>query len=170
MGPMTASLGEPHAALLSDARTMRYERVALPPSVELVVADSGVAPGNAANGRRAPLNRRARHVVTENARVLEAVAALRAGDVDRVGELMAASHRSMRDDFDASVPAVDALVESAAAQLDTLGARLAGGGFGGAVAALVRAGAAERVAGAMLQEARRDRRAGVRVLVPSGVT
>lgn len=202
MDSMAASLGGAHAALFFDARAVAYERVALPPSVELVVADAGVAPRNDAIRCRArrdecaraalalgvpelrdvagawqgavaalpqPLNRRARHVVAENARVLEAVAALRDGDSERVGELMAASHRSLRDDFEASIPAVDALVESAAAQPDTLGARLTGGGFGGAVVALVRAGAAERVAGAILREARRDRRAGVRVLVPWGV-
>lgn len=201
MDPMACSLGEHHAALFLDTRAMRYERVAIPASVELVVVDSGVAHRNAAGGYRArrgeceraaralgvpalrdvdaaregdvaalppPLDRRVRHVVTENARVLDAVAALRAGDVARVGELMAASHRSMRDDFEVSVPAVDALVESAAAQPDTLGARLTGGGFGGAVVALVRAGSAERVARAMLEGARRDGHAGARALVPGG--
>ncbi|WP_437933863.1 galactokinase [Sorangium sp. So ce341] len=93
----------------------------------------------------APLDRRARHVVTENARVLAAVAALRAGDLVRLGELFDASHRSMRDDFEVSVPAVDALVESARAQPDVFGARLTGGGFGGSIVALVKRGCAAQV-------------------------
>ncbi|XXT97470.1 galactokinase [Sorangium sp. So ce834] len=99
----------------------------------------------------APLDRRARHVVTENARVLAAVAALRAGDLGRLGELFDASHRSMRDDFEVSVPAVDALVESARAQPDVFGARLTGGGFGGSIVALVKRGCAARVGQAVVE-------------------
>ncbi|WP_437573564.1 galactokinase [Sorangium sp. So ce887] len=99
----------------------------------------------------APLDRRARHVVTENARVLAAVAALRAGDLGRLGELFDASHRSMRDDFEVSVPAVDDLVESARAQPDVFGARLTGGGFGGAIVALVKRGCAARVGRAVVE-------------------
>jgi galactokinase len=98
-----------------------------------------------------PLNRRARHVVTENARVIEAVAAMKAGDLARVGELFAASHASMRDDYEVSVPEVDALVQAAAADPAVFGARLTGGGFGGAIVALARsgqeAGAARRIVG-----------------------
>ncbi|WP_437534961.1 galactokinase [Sorangium sp. So ce726] len=99
----------------------------------------------------APLDRRARHVVTENARVLAAVAALRAGDLGRLGELFDASHRSMRDDFEVSVPAVDELVESARAQPDVFGARLTGGGFGGAIVALVKRGRAASVGRAVVE-------------------
>ncbi|WP_437870757.1 galactokinase [Sorangium sp. So ce363] len=99
----------------------------------------------------APLDRRARHVVTENARVLAAVAALRAGDLGRLGELFDASHRSMRDDFEVSVPAVDDLVESARAQPDVFGARLTGGGFGGAIVALVKRGRAASVGRAVVE-------------------
>ncbi|MGK3987678.1 galactokinase [Sorangium sp. So ce136] len=98
----------------------------------------------------APLDRRARHVVTENARVLAAVAALRAGDLARLGQLFDASHRSMRDDFEVSVPEVDALVESARAQPDVFGARLTGGGFGGSIVALVKRGSAARVGQAVV--------------------
>ena len=87
-----------------------------------------------------PLNRRARHVVTENARVIETVAAMKASDLARVGELFAASHASMRDDYQVSVPEVDALVQAAAADPAVFGARLTGGGFGGAIVALARAG------------------------------
>ena len=85
-----------------------------------------------------PLSRRARHVVTENARVLETVTALRSGDLPAVGRLFSASHASMRDDFDVSVAAVDLLVQLAEAEPDVYGARLTGGGFGGAIVALAR--------------------------------
>jgi galactokinase len=87
------------------------------------------------------LRRRARHVVTENARVLEAVAALRAGDIAEMGALMDASHVSMRDDFDISLPEIDRLVELARAAPLIAGARLTGGGFGGSIVALGQAGA-----------------------------
>ena len=81
----------------------------------------------------APLNRRARHVVTENARVLEAVSALSRGDPVTLGALFLDSHRSMRDDFDITTPEIDALVTIAARHEDVFGARMTGGGFGGAV-------------------------------------
>jgi galactokinase len=84
-----------------------------------------------------PLDRRARHVVTENARVLEAADAFESGDLRRAGELFTASHASMRDDFEVSVPEVDALAAAAAAQPGVFGARLTGGGFGGSIVALV---------------------------------
>lgn len=87
-----------------------------------------------------PLSRRARHVITENARVLEAAACMRAGELERLGELFAESHASMRDDFEVSVPGVDRLVKAATIDKDIYGARLTGGGFGGAIVALSRAG------------------------------
>ena len=82
--------------------------------------------------------RRARHVVTENARVVEAVAALRQGDLERLGTLFAQSHDSMRDDYDVSTPEIDLIVELARAEPDIYGARLTGGGFGGSVVMLAR--------------------------------
>jgi galactokinase len=85
------------------------------------------------------LFRRCRHVVTENARVRAAAAALQAGDLGAVGELMRASHASMRDDFEISTPEVDAMVESAMRARGTIGARMTGGGFGGCTINLVRA-------------------------------
>jgi galactokinase len=100
-----------------------------------------------------PLDRRARHVVTENARVLGAADSLRAGDLVRLGSLFAASHASQRDDYAVSVPAVDRLVTLAAADRDVYGARLTGGGFGGAVVLLARAGAG-RAAAARIAAAR----------------
>jgi galactokinase len=81
--------------------------------------------------------RRARHVVTENARTLAAADALARGDVRRMGELMAASHVSMRDDFEITVPAIDALVEIVQGVVgEAGGARMTGGGFGGCIVAL----------------------------------
>jgi galactokinase len=81
--------------------------------------------------------RRARHVVTENDRTEAAAAALKRGNLERLGELMAQSHASMRDDFEITVPAVDALAEIMAVPLDGQGgARMTGGGFGGCVIAV----------------------------------
>jgi galactokinase len=83
-----------------------------------------------------PYRRRVRHVVTENGRVDRMVAALEAGDLDEAGLLLDASHRSLRDDFDASVPAVERARERCRAA-GALGARMMGGGFGGSVLALL---------------------------------
>jgi galactokinase len=88
-----------------------------------------------------PLDRRARHVLTENARVDAMISALRAGDLPAAGRLLDASHASLRDDYEASVPAV----EEALAVLRTAGAagaRMVGGGFGGSVLALMAPGVA----------------------------
>jgi galactokinase len=79
--------------------------------------------------------RRVRHVVTEDQRVLDTVEVLRAGDVRAVGPLMTASHASMRDDYEITVPEIDAAVE-AANDAGAYGARMTGGGFGGCVLAL----------------------------------
>ncbi len=80
--------------------------------------------------------KRARHVVTENARVLAAVEALRQRDFGAFGKLMYASHYSLRDDYEVSTPELDAFVELAA-HLGAPGARLTGAGFGGCAIALV---------------------------------
>lgn len=82
--------------------------------------------------------KRVRHVLTENARTVEAAAALEKGDLRRMGELMAESHASMRDDFEITVPQIDTLVEIVKATIgDKGGVRMTGGGFGGCVVALV---------------------------------
>ena len=90
----------------------------------------------------------ARHVVTEDARVLATVEALEAGDVSALGALFAASHASMRDDFRISCPELDVAVESAL-HGGAVGARMTGGGFGGCVTALVPQDAQDAVAGAV---------------------
>jgi len=88
--------------------------------------------------------RRIRHVITENQRVLDTVAMLKAEGAQGIGELLDASHRSMRDDFEISVPELDLAVETAVGA-GALGARMTGGGFGGAAIALVRLADLSRV-------------------------
>ena len=87
------------------------------------------------------LRRRARHVITENARVHDFVEAMRSDDVGRAGSLMSESHRSLRDDYESSTPAVDALCARLGAIRGVLGVRITGGGWGGCVVALTRPGA-----------------------------
>lgn len=89
--------------------------------------------------------RRARHVVGENERVFLAIDALRSGCPEDLGPLMSASHRSSMENFENSTPELDLLVSLANAQKGCLGARLTGGGFGGAIVALVEIEAAESV-------------------------
>jgi galactokinase len=91
------------------------------------------------------LTRRARHVVTENARVLEAVAALETGAVEDFGRHVDASHDSLRDDFEVSCPELDELVDLARALPGVLGSRMIGGGFGGSALTVVRPEAADAV-------------------------
>jgi galactokinase len=112
--------------------------------------DIGVGELDAALGRLddPAHRRRVRHVVTENQRVLDTVALLKAGRVTEIGPLLTASHASMRDDFEITVPEVDTAVEAALAA-GAYGARMTGGGFGGCVLALVDAADADRVAGAV---------------------
>jgi len=145
--------------LLIDCATLAVTPVALPPDVELVVFHSGqsrdlaalaytrrvaeCAAAEAGSLRTASVadvdrladpvvRRRARHVVTENARVVAAADALARGDGATVGRLMGESHASLRDDYEVSTPAVDKLVARLSATHGVLGARLTGAGFGGA--------------------------------------
>ena len=91
------------------------------------------------------LARRARHVVEECARVKRGAALLRAGRVDELGDLMAASHRSSRDLYEVSLPELDVLAEAAWSAEGCVGARLSGAGFGGCVVALCEAEAVSEV-------------------------
>jgi galactokinase len=114
-----------------------------------------------------PLCRRVRHVVTENERVVQAIAAMKANDLHTLGELFYASHASMRDDYEVSIPEIDLIVELASVEQDVYGARLTGGGFGGSVVMLVRSGSgrsvAERIAAAYAKGSGKD----PKILVPS---
>jgi len=85
------------------------------------------------------LYRRARHIITENARTLEAAIALKDGDVEKFGRLMSSSHASLRDDYEVSSAELDLMVELAGNSEGVLGARMTGGGFGGCTVNLVRA-------------------------------
>ena len=95
--------------------------------------------------------RRARHVVTENARTLAAVAAMRAGNVVTLGTLMSESHTSLRDDFEVSGPGLDAVVTIAQSVPGCLGARMTGGGFAGCAVALVENSAADAFTRAVVE-------------------
>ena len=97
-----------------------------------------VSPAQAAE-LPAPLDRRVRHVITENERVQETVAALSAGDLERVGALLDASHASLRDDYEISTPAVERTV-ARLKEAGAVGARIVGGGFGGHVLGLLSPG------------------------------
>jgi galactokinase len=96
-------------------------------------------------GRELPetIRRRCRHVVNENARVLEAAIALERGDLQAFGSLMLASHRSLRDDFEVSCPELDLMVKLAEQAEGVYGTRMTGGGFGGCTVALVQAACVE---------------------------
>jgi len=83
--------------------------------------------------------RRIRHVLTENERVLRGAGAVRSGDAETLGTILSEAHISLRDDYQVSCPQLDWLVESATAQPECFGARMVGGGFGGCTLNLVRA-------------------------------
>lgn len=114
-----------------------------------------------------PLRRRARHVVTENARVQGAVEALRAGDLPRLGSLLDASHRSLRDDFEVSTAEVDLLVELVREQGGVHGARITGGGFGGSIVAVADAGRGRHAAARAVAEYEERTGLGARTLLPA---
>ncbi|MFW6186543.1 MAG: galactokinase [Actinomycetota bacterium] len=95
--------------------------------------------------------RRVRHVLTENARVLATVERLRTGDIAGIGELLAASHNSLRDDYEVSCPELDLAVNTALAA-GAIGARMTGGGFGGSAIALIPVATEEHVREAVLRD------------------
>lgn len=165
MDQMASSLADTEHLLFLDTRSLQTQVIPLPAGSEVVVIDSGVPrtlAGSGYNQRRAEceaaaqqlgvqalrditdphalevlpelLQCRARHVVTENNRVLEAV---RGVSATRFGELMNASHASLRDDYEVSVPALDRLVGILQETAGVFGARLTGAGFGGACVALI---------------------------------
>ena len=114
-----------------------------------------------------PLDRRARHVITENSRVRAAVAAMRDGDLERLGKLLNLSHQSLRDDYEVSIPEIDLLVELAQQEPDVYGARITGGGFGGSIVAVTNAGTGREVGDRVVQEFARQSQGKAQVLVPA---
>jgi galactokinase len=179
---MACSLGRSGHMLLLDTRTLERKLLPLPADSALIVIDSGIPRAladSAYNERRrecesaarllgvralrdivdpkvceglpAPLNRRARHVVTENNRVLQAAKGISASEF---GALMNASHASLRDDYEVSVPGLDQLVAALQRHSQCYGARLTGAGFGGACVALARPAATEDIKQKVLNEYR----------------
>jgi galactokinase len=168
MDQMASSLGVPGQMLFLDTRNLERTLIPLPAGTAICVLDCGTPrslAGTAFNQRRReceqaacalgaeslrevtdlarvmqlqpPLDKRARHVLTENARVLTAV---RHASAVEFGKLMNASHASLRDDFDVSIPSLNALVDCLQRHPSVYGARLTGAGFGGACVALVESG------------------------------
>jgi galactokinase len=145
-------------ALLLDTGTLAYEHVPLPAGLRLVVFDSGIRRSLEHTGyatRKRELEeghpKRRRHVETENERVRAVVAALREDDRPALGALFRAGHHSLRDDLEVTTPELDALVDLAYAR-GAVAARLTGGGFGGAVIALVDEARVDAVAEAVLAD------------------
>jgi len=136
-------LGRDGHAVLLDFDTLAFEHVPLPRELAIVVVDSGAARRNSESGyaaRKRELDERmpsrVRHIESENRRVLAVVEALRAGDLGALGALFREGHESLRDDFEVTTPELDRLVELAYAH-GAVAARMTGGGFGGAIVALV---------------------------------
>ncbi|MDQ3573979.1 MAG: galactokinase [Actinomycetota bacterium] len=170
MDQLASAAGVPGHGLLIDCSSLSVTPVPVPDGVDVVVVHSGqrrslstsayaerraeceaatamLGPLREANvddvaGMDEPvLRRRARHVVTENARVLGFAGALAGGDLPEAGRLMVESHRSLATDFDVSTTALDRLVDRLLDVPGVHGARLTGAGFGGCVVALAEAGA-----------------------------
>jgi galactokinase len=171
---MASSLADTEHMLFLDTRTLDRKILPFPTGAEIVVIDSGVTRSLASSGynqRRSeceeaarqlgvkalrdindpeaveklpePYRKRARHVITEDNRVLKVIEGVSAKEF---GELMNASHASLRDDYEVSVPALDTLVNILQNTPGVFGARLTGAGFGGACVALVREGEAKAIA------------------------
>ncbi|MBD1905361.1 galactokinase [Funiculus sociatus GB2-A5] len=193
MDQMASSLADTDSMLFLDTRSLERQVIPFPAGAEVLVIDSGVPRTLATSGynqRRAeceeaarslgvkalrdisdpqavenlpePQQRRARHVVTEDNRVLEVLQGVSA---QRFGELMNASHASLRDDYEVSVPALDTLVAILQETPGVFGARLTGAGFGGACVALVEAGKAGAIAQNVLERYNNAGNTG-RILVP----
>jgi galactokinase len=170
MDQLASVSGVAGSALLIDCATLSVTPIALPAGIDVIVMHSGksrsldsssyaerraeceaveallgpLRQASPADVERIPdpvMRRRARHVVSENQRVVEAAAALQRGDVEAMGKLMQESHRSLRDDFEVSSPALEAAVEALNAVPGVMGVRLTGAGFGGCVVGLAPEGA-----------------------------
>ncbi len=182
MDQIASTCAESGHAILLDCRTLELKQIPLPPTLRIVIVDSGVkrelndSPYNARRGEceeavrllavvdddvaalrdvsperlgqlmrhlPAPLDRRAHHVVGEIERVRLAAAALEGNEVERFGELLFASHRSLRHDYEVSCDELDSLVELARQAPGVIGARLTGAGFGGCTVNVVSAALAD---------------------------
>jgi galactokinase len=192
-------LGREGEAILLDCGTLEYRLVHVPANAALVVVDSAVSHSHESSGyaeRRRELEhalqlvgatrstevepaaldsldpisqRRLRHVVTENRRVLDFAAAMESGDLAAAGALLLAGHASLRDDYEVSIPEIDLLVELAC-EAGAYGARLLGGGFGGSIIALAELERADEIAAAVSDGYRaRTGRAGASLVARASV-
>jgi galactokinase len=168
MDQLAVTLARAGHALLLDCRDLSYRHIPIPGGVAVVVCDSHMKRRLAESGyaerrasceaaaaqlgltslRDATLDQvrdlpRARHVVSENERTLRGAAALEAGDCVTFGELMNASHASLRDDYEVVPPALDELASATRAVAGCYGSRITGAGFGGCTVSLVADGAVE---------------------------
>ncbi len=161
-GPMDQAvslLGRAGHALLLDCSDLSYEHIALPPGLGILVIDSGTRRNLAdtayavrrqeierglAGARDTVALKRMRHLETENARVIEAAGALRRGDGAALGPILSAGHASLRDDLEVSTPQLDLLV-ALALEHGAWGARMTGGGFGGAIVAVAPVGITDQL-------------------------
>jgi galactokinase len=169
MDQLTSLAGRHNHALLIDCRSLDVRTIPLPPRLAVLIVHSGVSRGlvdseyaerresceaiaallglqslRDATPEQVADEPRARHVVSENTRVLAAAGALERGDVAALGPLLNESHTSLRDDFDVSIPELDALVECLR-DAGAIGARLTGAGFGGCVVGLSNRDDADRI-------------------------
>jgi galactokinase len=168
MDQAASLLGRAGNAILLDTGTLEHELVELPPELVLVVVDSGVSRSleNSAYAARQreleqalsadgdlddTLSRRLRHVETENRRVGKVVEALRARKFDDLGELFREGHESLRLDLEVTIRELDRLVDLAYAH-GAVAARMTGGGFGGAIVALVDAASSPAFTDAVLSD------------------
>ena len=189
MDQMASSLASRDRMLFLDTRTLTTRLIPIPDDCEIIVADSGLKRQlheSAYNTRRrecdeaagllgvtklrdvkdpkaaerlpSPWRERARHVISENNRVIAALGASAA----EFGALMNESHRSLRDDFQVSAPALDVLVAALQAQPAVYGARMTGAGFGGACVALARPGVS-----ALVREALQHAAPQAQIITPS---
>ena len=179
MDQFTSANARAGHALLLDCRDLSHRHIPVPPEVAIVVCDSRMERRLTASGyndrREAcetaartlgvralrdtnledikalppPLQRRARHVVSENERTVAAAHALERGDLETVGRLMDESHLSMRDDYEIVPALVDAIAAAARGVDGCFGARLTGAGFGGCAVALVERRAVDAVRAAV---------------------
>lgn len=171
MDQLASAAGVAGHALLIDCTSLQITPMPVPEGVDVVVVDSGerralatsayaerraqceaaievlgplreASPADVATLPDGVVRRRARHVVTENERVVQFSECLRRRDMAGAGRLMVRSHASLRDDFEVSTPALDRLVGKLTAIPGVFGARLTGAGFGGCAVALAEAGTA----------------------------
>jgi galactokinase len=176
MDQYVALFGREHSALKIDCRSLESEAVPLPENVAILAVNSmvkhslgqsayrtrvaecqeacrqaGVASLRDATLTQVQGNKRARHVVSENQRVLDFVEASQAGDLRRMGQLFFESHTSMRDDYEISCAEIDFLVDTAAKIPGCYGARMTGGGFGGCTVNLIAPETAETFKASILK-------------------